>query len=181
MKYAPEKHHRRSIRMKGFDYRQNAAYFVTLVSQGRECLFGEIMGGTMHLNVTGEIVQSAWLGLRSRFPGIELDEFVVMPNHFHAIIVAAQSGDGIDPRAGTSPAPTMSPGLRDVIGAFKSISTHKIILAVRRGDLPSFTGKIWQRNYYEHIIRDNQEWERIAQFIGANPTYWAEDAENPRR
>ncbi len=76
--------------MKGFDYRQSAAHFVTLVSQGRECLFGEILDGTMHLNVTGEIVQSAWLGLRSRFPGIELDEFVVMPNHFHAIIVAAQ-------------------------------------------------------------------------------------------
>ena len=81
MKYDPKKQHRRSIRMQGFDYHQNAAYFVTLVSQGRECLFGEIKGGTMHLNVTGEIVQSAWLGLRSRFPGIELDEFVVMPNH----------------------------------------------------------------------------------------------------
>ena len=129
MKYDPNKHHRRSIRMKGFDYRENAAYFVTLVAQGRECLFGEIKGGTMQLNVTGEIVQSAWLGLPSCFPGIELDEFVVMPNHFHAIIVAAQpdppvgaalvvAHDGAaaqygmpsDSRAGTSPAPTMNPG-----------------------------------------------------------------------
>ena len=183
------------------------------------------------LNVTGEIVQSAWLGLRSRFPGIELNEFVVMPNHFHAIVASvgaalvaahplvAQSGDCInsragtspaptaaqpdlpvgatlvvahdgvaaqndstpDSRAGTSPAPTKPPGLGDVIGAFKYISTHEIILAVRCGDRPSFAGKIWQRNYYERIIRDEREWERFAQYIGANPTQWAEDVENPRR
>ena len=68
-----------------------------------------------------------------------------------------------------------------MIGAFKSISTHEIILAMRRGDLPSFAGKIWQRNFYERIIRDDQEWENIAQCIGANPTDWAKDAENPRR
>ena len=111
MKYDPEKHHRRSIRMKGFDYRQNAAYFVTIDAHDG---------------------------------------------------AAAQNDSTADPRAGTSPASTMPPGLGDVIGAFKSISTHEIILAVRRGDLPSFAGKIWQRNYYERIIRDDQEWERIA-------------------
>ena len=94
--------------------------------------------------------------------------------------VAAQNDSTPDPRAETSPAPTMPMGLGDVIGAFKSISPHEIILAVRRGDLPSFAGKIWQRNYYERIIRDDQEWESIAQYIGANPSDWAEDAENPR-
>jgi putative transposase len=88
----------------------------------------------------------------------------------------------VDPneRAGTSPAPTnINVGLGNVIGMFKSITTHDYILAVRRGDLPPFEGKIWQRNYYEHIIRNEMEWEWIAQYIYNNPICWAEDAENP--
>jgi REP element-mobilizing transposase RayT len=276
MKYDPAKHHRKSIRLKGFDYSQEAAYFITLVTQGRECLFGEVIDGEMQLNAAGEIITSAWLGMESRFPQVQLDEFVIMPNHFHAIIsvgatlvvapdmvtreqgvgatlvvahdvvahevvapdvvapeqgvgatlvvahdvvahevvapdvvareqgvgatlvvahdvVAPEQGVGAtlvvahevvapEQRAGTSPAPTnaiVKTTLGDIVGAFKSIATHEYILAVRRGNLPPFAGKIWQRNYYEHIIRNERDWERIRQYIRENPARWAEDMENP--
>jgi putative transposase len=196
MKYDPQRHHRRSIRLKGFDYSHNSAYFLTLVTKGRECLFGEISNGEMRLNTTGKIITSMWLGLETRFHDIQLGEFVVMPNHFHAIIsvgatlVVAPDGvapdwvapdgvapDGIAPakRSGTSPPLTLG----DIVGAFKSISTHEIIRAVRRGEIPPFAGKIWQRNYYEHIVRSEVELDRIRQYIRDNSTRWVEDRENP--
>jgi REP element-mobilizing transposase RayT len=204
----PLKHHRRSIRLKGFDYSQTASYFVTLVCHQRAMLFGEVIGDEVRLNNAGKIIESAWLALEDRFPTVALDEFIIMPNHMHAIItigsspvgatlvVASSPADTPSPvgatlvvasdsessRAGTSPAPTIttpSTSLGDVIGAFKSIATHDIILAVRRGDLPPFAGKVWQRNYYEHIIRNEEEWARISQYICENPIRWAEDAENP--
>ena len=82
----PQQHHRRSIRLKGFDYSQDGAYFVTLVAQGRACLFGEISDDKMGLNDAGKMIEAVWMGLTARFPGVELGEFVVMPNHFHAVL-----------------------------------------------------------------------------------------------
>lgn len=243
MKVDPQKHHRRSIRLKGFDYRRPALYFVTLVTHERAAFFGAVVDGEIHLNPTGELVQAVWEGTGARFPCVELDEYILMPNHFHAIISFQPLDDVVDSvgttpvgttpvgatlvvardtGAGTRPAPTpthtpdhtpadtpdhtpdhtpadtpghtpdhtpddadpdttpgRAPSLGDVIGAFKSITTHEIILAVRRGEMPPFAGKIWQRNYYEHIIRDDDELGRIRQYIRDNPRCWDEDAENP--
>ena len=208
MKSDQPKYHRRSIRLIGFDYSQAASYFVTLVSYQRAELFGEVICGEVRLNAIGKIIEMAWLALEERFPTVVLDELIIMPNHIHAIIsivgaplVGAQMEspvdantiannsfvgaplvdaqmDGIISRAGTSPAPTIV-NLGEIIGAFKSIVTHECILAVRREDLPRFAGKIWQRNYYEHIVCNVEECERIGEYIWANPMQWAEDPENP--
>ena len=90
--FNPQKHHRRSIRLKGYDYTQAGAYFITLVTYQRECLFGEVAGSVMQLNPAGEMVRCGWQGLENRFPNIILDEFTIMPNHFHGIIVIFDVG-----------------------------------------------------------------------------------------
>ena len=90
MKYDPQKHHRRSIRLKGYDYSQGGAYYVTIVAQNRACLFGEVVDGEMQLNEAGKMLQAEWEALPQRFPNIELDEFIVMPNHFHGVVVVVE-------------------------------------------------------------------------------------------
>ena len=87
MMYDPEIHQRRSIRLKGYDYSQAGAYFVTIVAQGRLCLFGDVVDGEMRANDAGEMVWRVWDGMPGRFPSIEMDEFVVMPNHVHGVII----------------------------------------------------------------------------------------------
>jgi putative transposase len=216
--------HRRSIRLKGYDYAAAGAYFVTIAAQGRECLFGQVVDGEMRLNEAGRMVEGQWLALADRFPTVDLDEFVVMPNHFHGIIlleplaravdsgpldragtspaptectavgatlVVARNGtarnvvarsDGV--RAGTSPAPTANatdraPSLGAVVGAFKSISTQAYMDGVRQSGWPPFVGRLWQRNYFEHIIRGERSLDRIREYVAGNPQRWAEDRENP--
>jgi REP element-mobilizing transposase RayT len=105
MEYDPEKHHRRSTRLGGYDYAQPGAYFVTVCTRGRACLFGHVLNGEMHLNEAGEIVASVWHGLPERFPGMEPDAFVVMPNHVHGVIVIHEQCRGTLQRAPT-------PGIR---------------------------------------------------------------------
>jgi len=87
MKYNPDKHHRRSIRLQGYDYSQPGIYFITLCTQNRECLFGEILNGEMRLNEFGKIAHQCWLEMPHHFPHVQLDEFVIMPDHIHGIIV----------------------------------------------------------------------------------------------
>jgi REP element-mobilizing transposase RayT len=183
MPFDPQRHHRRSIRLKGYDYSQAGAYFVTICAQNRECLFGEIVDGEMRLNGQGEIVIACWDNLPCHFPHIELDAFVVMPNHVHGIIVIAYDTGGGRGKAFANPSkccvPTKrgSPGgsLCAVVQNFKSISTRKINQQRDARGAP-----VWQRNYYEHIIRDERELDRIREYIAANPAKWDEDTENPR-
>ena len=117
MNYKPDRHHRRSIRLKEYDYSQAGAYFVTVCTQKRECFFGEIVDGEMQLNNAGQMVQDVWNNLVARYPDIETDEFIVMPNHLHGIVVFVEASlvgalpldtvdHGIGNRAGTRPAPT---------------------------------------------------------------------------
>jgi len=187
MTYDLDQHHRRSVRLKGYDYSQAGAYFVTIVTQGRECLFGEIIDGVLRLNEAGQMVEAAWTALPQRFPGIECDAHVVMPNHMHGVIgvgatlvVAPNTVLTTHPvaapnRAGTSPAPTLG----DMVGSFKSITTDAYIQGVHhRGWLP-FDQRVWQRNYYEHIIRSEIELNAIRQYVIDNPTYWGQDRDNP--
>ncbi|MCP9448369.1 MAG: hypothetical protein NNA22_12480 [Nitrospira sp.] len=168
---------RRSIRLKGYDYSQAGAYFITIVTQDRACLFGDGVGGEIRLNGLGEIVRQEWLRTGHIRPNVELDAFVVMPNHVHGIIVLHGDGRGTLQRAPTTVErfgkPT-SNTIPTIVRLFKSATTKRI--NERRGTPGA---PIWQRNYYEHIIRDDESLNRIRQYIAENPLRWHLDRENP--
>lgn len=168
---------RRSIRLSGFDYSQDGAYFVTVCTQNRDCVFGEIEDGNMVLNSYGQIVSKVWRDLPDHYFHVRSDQFVVMPNHIHGIIILNRDHVvGIDVGAGLKPAPTAKiHALPEIIRGFKTFSARRINeLRGRPG-----TG-LWQRNYYEHIIRDDDELNRIRQYIIDNPAQWeTTDRENP--
>lgn len=240
MKYNPKIHNRRSIRLKGYDYSQAGLYYITICVQNRECLFGKIVRGqpqgiaptriaptgiapTMQLNDAGKMVKKEWINIPNRFPQIQLHEFIVMPNHFHAImeivgasLVGAQNRAGAQNTAHTQMgkniwdgenqnnqskieygrssekgrpqgcAPTGSARMGfaptggnetvgDMVGAFKSITTNEYIDGVKNHNWPRFNGKLWQRNYWEHIIRNEESYQRISDYIINNPLNWADD------
>jgi len=183
MTYDPKIHHRRSIRLRGYDYAQAGAYFVTVcVHEGRH-LLGAFQDGELQLHEPGEIVTACWQDLVRHYPHVILDEFVVMPNHVHGIIVlsdvAAGVGAPIGVGAGLRPAPTgvtnefKRHGVPEIVRAFKSFSARRIN-ALRGID----HHPVWQRNYYEHIIRDG-ELDRIREYVRTNPLRWACDRYNP--
>lgn len=157
----PDIHHRRSIRLPGYDYSLAGAYFVTICTHNREWLFGEIIDGEMQLNPYGEIAQSYWKQLSRHHPDVELDVFVTMPNHLHSIIFIKDN-----PHA-------QCPGLPEIIRGFKTFSARCINQKRGLKGVP-----VWQRNYYDHIIRNEQSLARIRQYIVENPLRWAEDPEN---
>ncbi len=173
---------RKSIRLRGYDYSQAGAYFVTICTQNRACLFGEIVDGEMNLNEYGCIVMDEWIKTTEIRNEIELDEFIVMPNHFHAIVVITCRGTAR--RAPTKGrAPTMerfgkpvAGSLPTIIRAFKSAVTKRINEARR-----SSGTKLWQRNFWEHIVRNENELNRIRQYIKNNPKMWAIDKLNAAR
>ena len=171
--YNPDKHHRRSIRLRGYDYSQSGAYYITTCTHNRRCLFGKIADGEMRLNDVGQLVQRVWDGLPEHYPHVELDAFVMMPNHVHGIVVLTGTGLKPTPTAATRP---MRQGLPEIIRAFKTFSARRI------NDFRHTPGTpVWQRNYYEHIIRNEDALNRIRQYIADNPDNWAEDRENPHR
>ncbi len=225
---------RRSIRLKGYDYSQAGAYFITIVAQDRMHLFGEVINGEMQLNAAGRMILAEWEALPQRFSTIELDAFIIMPNHVHGIIViigtnkiaagvganvGANVGAGVtaDVGAGLVPAPNnitpptvgattdgptvgattdgptvgattdgptvgattrVAPTVGDIVGAFKSITTVSYIRGVKQCGWPPFPRRLWQRNYYEHIIRNDESLNRIRRYIADNPARWALDREN---
>ena len=142
MKYDPAKDHRRSIRLRGYDYAQVGWYFVTVCTQDHLCLFGHVVDGQMQLTTAGRMVRTAWDHVPDHCPCVQTDAFVVMPNHIHAVIVL-------------SPAGSVLP-LPDVVRRFKTFTTRQYIVGVRRYGWPAFAGRLWQRNYYEHIIRSER-------------------------
>jgi len=170
----------RTSRLRGYDYSRAGIYFVTICAQNRRCIFGDILNGAMRLNGTEKIVAGEWGKSAKIRDEIELDEWVVMPNHFHGI-VWIQNGD-IEPmrdyRRGDRPvAPTTGPRPRSLgalIAGFKSAVT-KQINQIRQ--TPG--GGLWQRNYWEHIIRNEEEFNRIREYIVNNPARWDLDQENP--
>ena len=165
-------HDRRSLRLKGFDYAQARAYFITVCTQNRESAFGCVDDGDMRLNDAGRMVRSVWEGLPDRFPGMELDDFVVMPNHVHGIAVFVGAGLALPEENGAA---SSAPTLGDVVRAFKSLSAIHVNRLLRR------SGPLWQRNYYEHVIRNERELDRIREYIATNPLKWALDRDNPQR
>ena len=153
--------YRNSIRLKAYDYSQPGAYFVTIVTHNRNPLFGEIHEGEILLNALGQSIANAWIWLAMRHPYVELDEYVVMPNHLHGIVIIVDNDEKRKP-------------LGQLIGAFKTITTKRINLA--QGTLGEM---LWQRNFYERVIRNVQEMERAREYIVNNPMGWSLDKENP--
>jgi putative transposase len=175
--------HRRSIRLPGWDYTRTGAYFVTIVTYQRETLFGAIVDGEMVLSESGRIVAEEWERTAVVRPYVRLDEFVVMPNHIHGILVITdEHGRGTATRRGMAPpcpyvgkfGKPIAGSLPTIVRAFKSAVAKRI--NERRGT-PGVP--VWQRNYYEHIVRNERELNAIRQYIRDNPGRWAEDAENP--
>jgi putative transposase len=242
MPYDPARHHRRSIRLQGYDYTRPGAYFVTIVTQGRACLFGEVMAGEMRMNDAGRMVHHVWDELALFYEGVQTDAFIVMPNHVHGIIIltgnvratprgcpdpqSAPTAPSHPPTAqphppmgqARGPAPTVAPaapshppmtqpyppmtqpyppmgqprgvaptlGLPDVVHRFKTMTTKRYADGVRANQWPPFPGRLWQRNYYEHIIRDvganggatsRSPLQRIREYILTNPLRWHLDRE----
>ncbi|MBU4268128.1 MAG: transposase [Acidobacteria bacterium] len=169
MKFNPEIHHRRSIRLKGYNYSQNGVYFVTMCVQNRECLLGKVVDNKMVLNDAGTMIRSVFEEIPQFYPGAGIDIFQIMPNHVHAIIYvgadpcACSSGKG-QPRG---VAPTLS--LPDIIHRFKILTTKRYMDHAIQKNWQPFLKKLWQRNYYEHIIRDKGEYDLIGEYIKNNP------------
>ena len=167
------KHSRRSIRLKEFDYSQSGMYFVTIVTHRRKCFFGEIVGGNVQLSDAGTIVSEIWRGLSERFLNASADLFVVMPNHIHVVVdVGAQFIAPGGAQVHSEGAMNRAPTLGQIIRSVKAASTHRI----RQRSGLEF---VWQRNYYEHVIRDEESLNRIRQYILDNPLRWELDPENP--
>lgn len=183
MRFDKEQHHRRSIRLQDYDYSQAGAYFVTACAWKRECLFGDIMEGKVQLNGYGETVKRYWNAIPQHFQNTEIYEFVIMPNHVHGIVVI-RTGTDVDVVAHSVGAihelPLQNRANRrrmtipKIIGRFK-MNTAKQINQIR--NTPGMP--VWQRNYYEHIIRDEDDLSRIRQYIAENPFKWDEDENNP--
>ena len=196
---APD-HRRRPVRLHDRDYSRPGPYYVTVVTKDRECLFGRVERGRMELNEIGERVVESWKWLAEQFEYVDLDAFVVMPNHLHGLIrlkpirtigygetestnadrpSRAPSASGLDGSSvGKGGQLTKGGGLRkplgQLIGAFKTVSTKRInALRDNPGDV------IWQRGFHERVIRAGSELARVCQYIVENPINWSEDAENP--
>lgn len=183
------KHNRQSIRLQGYDYAQPGAYFITVVTQDRACLFGEIVNGEMRINEWGEMAQQCCLEIPDHFPQTQLDEYIIMPDHIHGIIIINDSPivgakkfspnnmetNDFSPQTPQqsnialfrSPSQTIGSVVRGFkIGVTKWI--HQIERAKNISPLPN----VWQRNYYEHIIRNDDELHRIRDYIRNNPRNW---------
>lgn len=197
MPYEPQKHHRRSIRLKGYDYTQAGAYFVTLCIRNRECLLGEIIQGIMHLSPFGRIVGKEWYRTATARRNVELDAFVIMPNHIHGIIILIDTNrnplratqrylpvcspdfiERVAPTAGIMDKPLLkgplSGSLGAMVGQFKSLSGKRINRLRRTPGV-----QVWQRDFYDHIIHRSASLHAIQRYIVENPLHWTDDTENP--
>jgi putative transposase len=207
VKFDPKIHHRRSIRLQGYDYSQAGGYYVTIVAWHREFLFGEIVNNEMELSPYGEIVQRWWGEIPIHFPNVEIGAFVVMPNHVHGIIFIVErrgtvsvprnsrnhnkmdllelenkfleQGDeiykNVSANMGGKTPPLRKPTLGQIIAYFK----YQSIKEMNRVENAGTVTKFWQRNYYEHIIRNEKDLQNKTNYIEANPLLWDEDDENP--
>ncbi len=178
MRFDPDKYHRRSVRLQGYDYSQPGAYFVTVCTHGGDCILGDVVDGQVRLSSLGDVVRRVWHGLEERFERIELDSFVVMPNHVHGIVVitpvvGARVGAIHElPLQGRTQRRRML--LPKVVGYFKMNASRAI------NGLRGTPGTpVWQRNYYEHVVRGEWELRAIQQYILDNPFNWQLDRENP--
>lgn len=193
----PNIRNRKSIRLKEHDYTQPGMYFITICVQNRKCLFGHIKNKTFFPNPAGKMIEKWYYQLEHKFPDIKCHEMIVMPNHFHCIIEI--TGDGVtnvgaDPRVSPgendpnadadpvgggggvgSPHPP-NPSIPQVVQWFKTMTTNEYIRGVKSDSWLRFDGKLWQRNYWEHIIRNEKAYRNISAYIINNPSKWEADS-----
>ena len=189
MTYDPQKHHRKSIRLKEYDYSKPNAYFITICTYNKECIFGAITNGEMRLNVCGKIVDNEWLKTPTIRPYVLLDKYIIMPNHIHGIIIidsrdtapvsscatveVAESRISRIPTFEQFGRPT-SHSIPTIIRSFKAATT-KQIHEIQKNHRQA----VWQPRFYEHIIRNPHELDQTREYIIYNPLKWALDSENP--
>lgn len=161
MKYSPDIHHRRSIRLKGNDYSSQGMYYVTICTHNRTMLFGVGAALCGRPDTADRMIEKWLMETENKFKGIKIDKFVIMPNHIHCIIYI--QGNHID-----------TP-LHEVVEWFKTMTTNEYIRGVKSGLYPPFNKRIWQRNYYERVIRNEAEYQRMWTYIDENPTLWTDD------
>jgi putative transposase len=197
MRFNPDIHHRRFIRLKEYDYSGQGAYFITLCTHHRECLFGAVTDGAMIMNDAGQMIDQWWREMLNKYPMINIDAYTVMPNHFHGIIAivgAAAPCSHRDeshnttvgaalrgrPKAAEPGQPhRVAPTLGNMIDWFKTMTTNEYIRGVKRYRWSPFPGRFWQRNYYEHIIRNEQDLTAVREYIVNNPAGWDKDDYHP--
>ena len=193
MAYNPKIHHRKSIRLQGYNYAQEGLYFITICCHNRKYHFGTVENNQMVLSLYGKIAFNEWLNLSERFSNFDLDVFQIMPNHMHGIIVLnppgtktinggkiENCGDGVNAasmRAGASPTPTDGASINEILGAYKSLVSNQILEIFKSNDQTMC--KFWQRGYYEHIIRDERAYNNISNYIINNPDNWKNDTFHP--
>src|SRR3970282_1281495 len=184
MKYNPDIHHRKSIRLKGYDYSQGGAYFIMICARNKELYFQK------HPELKRILIRQ-WQEIPDRYANIQLDEFVIVPNHIHGIIiVGATLAVAQKNRAGARPAHTIAPNNRarsrpaptigEIIGTFKSLCVYDWLKYIKEDKIDA-VGKFWQCNYYEHVIRKEDELNKIREYIQNNPQRWHLDRENPEK
>lgn len=189
--FNPQIHHRRSLRLNGYDYSLAGLYFITISCHDKICRFGNVVNNEMVLNEYGKVAYEEWLKLSERFSNFELDVFQIMPNHMHGIVWLTDVGATLavaQTRAGASPAPTVAqphtvaqnragaspaPTVCGIVGAYKSLVANRCLDIYKSKN--EMMGKLWQRNYYEHIIRNDFAYERISEYIIQNPLKWMDD------
>lgn len=191
MPYDPECQNRQSIRLPDYDYRSPGAYLVTTCAADRRCLFGAVTNGQMIPNDYGIIVAEEWRRTEMVRDRIVVDTFVVMPNHTHGIIIITDfpddDTDGSDGRGSSPTNPyhhddnpertfggAIAGSVSTIMQQFKSMVTKRIN---RLRDTPS--APVWQRNFYERVVRTRDELERIRTYIRRNPPKWGEDRIHP--
>ncbi len=162
--------------MRQFDYAQAGAYFVTLCTRDRRCMFGKVVNGRMELSDFGSVADATWADIPRHFPHVQVPIWVVMPNHVHGILVITQAPPGVtdDPFANQRPTGPTRGSIGAIVGAYKSAVSKQINRLTHSTGTP-----VWQRNYFEHVIRNDSSFAKIWQYIADNPARWRDDPENP--
>ena len=168
---------RRSVRLRGYDYSTPGAYFITVCTQNRLPLFGEVANGRMEANRLGSVIEDCWAKLPDHYDNVALDAFILMPNHVHGVIIIEDGptcvGAGLKP-ALPAAVSVRRHGVPEIVRAFKTFSARKI------NEMRASTGTpVWQRGFYDHVIRDDGELDRVRTYVMDNPRKWSEDADNP--
>lgn len=182
MKYDPQTHHRRSLRLPQYDYSDPGAYFITVCAKRRQCVLAEIKGGESVPSEFGKVVLDVWKDLPARYENVQTDAFVVMPNHLHGIIVVTSVGAVHEPpaRRAIHELPLQSPRMRRQMLIPRCVGYLKMNSARMINETLGTSGtSVWQRGYYERVIRNEDELARIRQYIAENPVTWELDRENP--
>lgn len=185
MAFNKDIHHRKSIRLRGYDYSQPGAYFITICTHQRQALFGDVVDGNMLLNAGGRMVEKCWRDLANKFSGIRLGEYITMPNHIHGVVEIVGADLCVCPEFNarvvqgkydekTQGAHTGAP-LHRMVQWFKTMTTNAYIRGINDAGWPSFDGRLWQRNYYEHVIRNELSYQCIAEYVRSNPQKWQDD------